>query len=381
MTTQLEDLRTPAAIVDLDRLERNTARMRDRARRLGVFLRPHVKTHKCVEAGRLQHGGETGPITVSTLAEARHFADAGFDDITWAVPIAPSRLSDVDVVADRVRRMAVLVDDAAAVDAVEAHARRTGRRRAVWLEIDCGDHRSGAPPHASQTHILARRLAESRFIDFVGLLTHAGQSYAARTRADVVPIAELERRAVAELADALRVDGIEVPEVSVGSTPTACAARDLTGVTDMRPGNYVFFDAFQVVIGSCGLDDVAFTVLATVIARAPARGTVVVDAGALALSKDVGARHVEPDAGFGLVVGARARIVSLSQEHGIIRFDDGGADRLRIGDHVRLVPNHSCLAAALHDRYAVVCGHEVVHEWRPIRGWTVSPSTANSPGG
>ena len=177
-------------------------------------------------------------------------------------------------------------------------------------------------------------------------------------------------------AGRLRGEGIPVGEVSVGSTPTVMAAEDLTGVTEVRPGNYLCFDAFQAAIGSCRLDEVAFSVLATVLGAYPERRELVVNAGALALSKDPGPVHVDPDCGFGVVVDATdqrpitgLRVVSISQEHGVLRTDQPLDPRWQPGSRLRILPNHACLAAACFDRFHVVRGIEVVDEWRPVRGW------------
>ncbi|MEX1312446.1 MAG: alanine racemase, partial [Candidatus Sulfomarinibacteraceae bacterium] len=175
----LADLSTPAALVDLDRFERNCRHMAERAHRLGVRLRPHVKTHKCVEAARIQVRGHFGGITVSTLAEARGFAGAGFRDITYAVPIAPQKVATALEIGASIDRLAVIVDHGEAITAVEEAARSHGSVVPVWLKIDCGLHRAGVDPESRYAVALAGRLAGSKRIDFSGVLTHAGQSYRA----------------------------------------------------------------------------------------------------------------------------------------------------------------------------------------------------------
>ena len=372
----IEDLPTPSAVVDLDRLERNCERMSERMRALGVRLRPHVKTHKCAEAARLQVRGHFGGITVSTLAEARAFAAAGFADITYAVPIAPARIAEAAELARRIERLALLVDHEAVVGELEACAAAQGVRLRVLLKIDCGYHRAGVDPAAESSVPLAARLARSPYLDFAGVLTHAGHAYHARDAAEAATVAAQERDVMVAFAVRLREAGIEVAEVSVGSTPTMCAATDLTGVTEARPGNYAFFDAFQTAIGSCTLSDAAFFVLASVIGSYPARGEVLLDTGALALSKDEGPRHVDAECGYGVLVHPLSRrprrglrLAALSQEHGHVRGATEAVAAQPIGTKVMVVPNHSCLAAALHERFAVVRGETVVDEWRPVRGW------------
>ena len=316
---RIDQLPTPCALVDLDLLERNTERMAARASRLGVRLRPHVKTHSCIEAASLQTRGHFGGLTVSTLAEARAFAEAGFQDLTWAVPFAPASLQEALDLGRSVERLSLLLDGEAALSELETAL--AGRGKApVWLKVDCGYHRAGVDPARPESEALAARLVSSPAVDFRGLLTHAGHSYSCRTPEELKVVARAERDVTVSFARRLREAGLEVPEVSVGSTPTLAVADDLKGVTEVRPGNYVFFDAHQAAIGSCGLDEVAFSVLTSVISTSPHRGGALIDAGALALSKDRGAEHADPLAGHGLVADSVGRlregwrVSALSQE-------------------------------------------------------------------
>lgn len=373
---RVRDLRTPAALIDLDALERNAARMGATAARLGVRLRPHVKTHKTLEGARIQVRGQFGGITVSTLAEAAFFAAGGFPDITYAMPVAPAKLSEAADLAGRLGRFNLLVDHPDGAAAVEACARERGVVLSVFLKVDCGYHRAGVDPERPESVALAARLAASPHLDFRGILTHAGQSYQCRTADEIRAVAARERDVMAAFAGRLRAAGVRVEEVSVGSTPTLAVSADLTGITEVRPGNYAFFDATQAAIGSCALADVAFSVLLTVIGRYPERRELLLDGGALALSKDPGPVHVDAACGYGIVCAAGGealpgwRVVSLSQEHGLARSAQPLATgSFPIGSLLRIVPNHSCLAAALFERYAVVRGDLVVDEWRPARGW------------
>lgn len=361
--TALGDLPTPALVVDLDVLEANLRAMQERCDRLGVGLRPHVKTHKCVEIGRIQVESGACGITVATLEEARAFAAAGFDDLTWAFPVIPGRIDEAVEIADRAT-LRLLVDSLEAVDALEA----SGRAFPVWLKVDCGYHRAGVDPDGALGPEIARRLAESSTLAFDGILTHSGHAYHARSDADRARIAGEERDVMAGFAGRLRAEGIEVAGVSVGSTPALTAAEDLTGVTEARPGNYAYFDATQVALGSCAVADCALTVLATVVSSSAAAGRSVVDAGALALSKDPGRGYggsptmgaIFADPGTAAIRGD-ARLVELSQEHGQVDA------ALPIGERVRILPNHSCLAAACFDHVHAVRGETVVDRWRVHR--------------
>lgn len=371
---RINKLSTPSALVDLDRLEHNATRMADHTHHLGVRLRPHVKTHKCVEAARIQTRGHFGGITVSTLAEAQGFAAAGFRDITYAVPIAPQKLPEALEIGSRINRLAVLIDHMETITAIEEVARAHAAVFPVWLKIDCGLHRAGVDPESELATSLATRLQNSTHIELRGVLTHAGQSYNSVNRDEALATAQDECAVSRAFVRRLEKAEIHVPEISIGSTPTISAARNLDGISEVRPGNYAFFDVFQSAIGSCSLNEVAFSVLATVVSVHPVEQRAVIDAGALALSKDPGPTHIDPNCGFGRVVTIEdqhplpgLRISSVSQEHGEI--EGPGTAALRPGTLLRVLPNHSCLAAACFDSYNVVRGTEIVDQWRPFRGW------------
>lgn len=372
------DLPTPALLLDLDVLERNLSRMADRARALGVALRPHVKTHKCLEVGRAQLARGAAGITVATLPEAEAFADGGFADVTWAFPLVIGRLDEVTALARRIT-FRVTLDSPRALEALGAAARAAGVVVHAWLEVDAGHHRSGVDPGTAESVELARRMVAERGVAFDGILTHAGQSYHAATRAGRAAVAEAERAAMVDFARALRGEGIPVPGVSVGSTPAMTAVERLDGVTEARPGNYAFFDFMQAAAGVCAPGDCAVTVLASVVSHQPGSDHVVVDAGALALSKDAGPHDPALARGLGPVLVGLAgpeldpklEVRGVSQEHGLV----GGAaapgaaaagavaGRLAVGEKLRILPNHSCLTAALFDHYDVVRGEAVVDRW------------------
>lgn len=369
---KIGDLPTPAFLVDRERVANNCERMRKTATEWGVTLRPHVKTHKTIEGARMQLGAPSGPITVSTLAEAEFFASAGFSDITWAVPVAPAKIDRAIRIGKEIERLSLVIDHAGMVPELEAAGRREAYTIPVFIEIDCGDHRTGIEP-GEEALALARSVAGASNLEFRGLLTHAGHSYQADGDREVRAIADEEHRTVRALAAALIAEGIEVPVVSAGSTPTTTGKLQNRGVTEIRPGNYVFFDAFQTALGSCTLDDCAVSVLSTVIGCYPGRSSVVIDAGAIALSKDRGAVHLGSDPGYGIVCDAEGKALeghhlhTLSQEHGEISTEN--APSFPIGTKVRIIPNHSCLTAAQFEIYEIVEGAEVVDRWKPVNRW------------
>src|SRR5437763_11910862 len=290
----LAELTTPAFVVAAARVRANCDRMREKARASGVAFRPHVKTHKTIEIGRMQHGGTPGPITGSTLAEAEFFADAGFSDITYAVPIPPEKVARAAGLAKRIERLNVLVDSERAFRALEA----SGHLFDVFLKVDCGYHRAGVDPDDPGSARLALAMRDSSSVRFQGLLTHAGHSYHAKNVEEVWHYADAEAEALSRFRALLGADDLVR---SIGSTPTASVVDRFAGCDEVRPGNYVFFDAFQATIGSCAMDDVAVSVLATVVGCYPERNNLIVDAGALAMSKDTGPDHVDPHFGYGVV--------------------------------------------------------------------------------
>jgi D-serine deaminase-like pyridoxal phosphate-dependent protein len=371
----LRTIKTPSLVLDAERVKRNAGRMSERVRSLGATLRPHVKTHKCVEVARMQTEGGPARVTVSTLAEARAFAAHGFRDITYAVPVEPGKFVEAIELARHCERFSLITDDASVPPLLDEAARRAGVTLDLFLKVDCGYHRVGVEPDAPEALEIPRLIDASRSLRFAGILTHAGHSYHARSHEELLSIARHERDLMREFATRLRADGLEVPVVSVGSTPTMTHVDHLEGIDEARPGNYVFFDAFQATLGSCGFEDCALTVLASVVHRDRARRKVVLDAGAIALSKDRGPVELDSSCGYGRVLDIEGedtseRVGSLSQEHGEVSVEDASLlERLCVGSRVRVLANHSCLTAAQHTHYNVVEGMNVVDRWEIHRGW------------
>lgn len=368
-------LKTPSLLLDLARVRRNAERVSSKLNNMGVSLRPHVKTHKCVEVARIQTKEHAGGLTVSTLAEARAFIAHGFKDITYAVPVEPGKFAEACELSRLCENFSLLTDDAETTRLLNEYARNAGVLLNVFLKVDSGYHRVGVEPNAREAVEIPRLINDSSSLRFAGLLTHAGHSYHARSREELLKIAREERDATAGLAETLRSDGVQVPVVSVGSTPTITHAENLAGVDEARPGNYIFFDAFQATLGSCRFEDCALTVLTAVVHRDRTRRKVVIDAGAISLSKDRGPSEFDPACGYGRVLDLEGadlglRIASLSQEHGEIEVADREIlECLKVGTRLRVLANHSCLTAAQHDHYNVLEGPRVVDRWKIHRGW------------
>jgi D-serine deaminase-like pyridoxal phosphate-dependent protein len=343
------------------------------SRRNNVRLRPHIKTHKCVDVARIQTASHDGAITVSTLAEAKAFSLRGFSDITYAVPVERGKFDEAIEILKSGVKLNLLTDDAETVKALDAAAGEAGVQFDVFLKVDVGTHRCGVEPDSQEASSIPRHISDAANLHFAGILTHAGHSYDVRTKEAILSVARQERDVMVELAVRLRSDGIEVPCVSIGSTPTMTHIDHLDGIDEIRPGNYIFFDGFQATLGSCSFEDTALTVLAAVIHKDKTRNRLVVDAGAIALSKDRGPVGLDPSCGYGRVLDLDGgetgmRVTGLSQEHGEI---DAAKmfDRFKVGDRVRILANHSCLTAAQHSHYNVIENGEIVGQWKIHSGW------------
>ncbi|MFC0627594.1 alanine racemase [Kribbella deserti] len=364
--------RTPYLRLDSDRVVRNIQRLRDQLAPLGVPLRPHLKTAKSVEVARLLFDGGTGPITVSTLAEAEGFAAAGCTEILYAVGITPAKLPDVVALRRSGVDLVVLLDSVIQAEAVAAVSNESGVRIPALIEINCDDHRGGVEPDSPELIAIARALSDGGEVR--GVMTHAGESYFCYTEAELVKAAENERSVAVRAAESLRDKGFEAPVVSVGSTPTAHFARDLTGVTEIRAGNFVFFDLVMAGIGVCTVDDLALSVVTTVIGHRPDQGWILTDAGWMATSRDRGTARQAVDQGYGLVCAEGGEVIAdllmtdASQEHGILSLREGSSrelPELPVGTRLRILPNHACATAAQHASYQLATGET----WPRITGW------------
>jgi D-serine deaminase-like pyridoxal phosphate-dependent protein len=352
---------TPFAALDVSRLDRNLARLRAHLDSLGVPLRLHVKTAKSVEVVSRAFAGGVGPITVSTLAEAELFAAAGYTDMVYAIGLAPAKLPRVLALRERGVDLAVLLDSVEQARAVADASRRAGHSIAALIEIDVDGHRAGRRPDDAAVVEIGQVLAAGA--ELRGVLTHAGESYKAETLEGQRRAAEVERDGVVRAAERLRSAGLPCPVVSVGSTPTAFAATDLTGVTEVRAGVYVFFDLVMAGLGVCALDDIALSVVTTVIGHQPDKGWAITDGGWMATSRDRGTAAQRVDQGYGLVADLDGKLlpdvvmVAASQEHGILAAREGSGavlPDLPVGTRVRILPNHACATAAQHLVYQVV---------------------------
>ena len=356
--TQLDDLVTPALIVDRKRLLVNIAEMASRARALGVALRPHAKTHKSPAIAALQREhGATG-LTVATLTEAEGFADEGVDDLLLtAPPVGDWRLERLVALARRVR-IRVAVDGAEVLAALDRVCARHGVEVGFLWEIDCGVGRFGTPPGAATAEHIARVVDRAGHAPFDGLLVFGGHVYAATSPEEIAAAARDEHDSIGLTVGALADRGIEVAVRSVGSTPTVHAMRSAEGITEIRPGNYVFYDATQVALGVVPLERCALSVLATVTSR-PAPDRLILDSGSKALAAE---RMSTLTPGFGRIEEHPGlRVDRLYEEQAIVRSDE--PCDIPVGARLRVVPNHACAAVNLHSQMLVVEQDVVVDVW------------------
>lgn len=376
--TDLRTLETPALLLDRARLDCNIQRMQSQVSALGCRLRPHVKTSKSWPVVRAQMEAGAGSITVSTLKEAEYFHAQGVRDILYAVALAPNKIAHALDLRARGCDLAVIVDSVASAQAVFAACKASDSLLPTLVEVDSDGHRSGVRPGDPMLLVIGHVLHAAGAL--AGVMTHAGGSYDLDAPEALQSMADQERDAVLACARALRAAGLPCERVSVGSTPTALSARALPGVTEVRAGVYVFFDLVMAGIGVCMQDDIALSVLTSVIGHQPAKGWIIVDAGWMAMSRDRGTARQKVDHGYGAICSLdRQPIPALwmgaaNQEHGIVSMRDGSAppdlpQRFPIGTLLRVLPNHACATAAQFEAYRVVAGTAVVDDWPRFHGW------------
>ena len=386
MQSKSHDLPTPSLLLDLGKMERNIARLAGRLPAAVVKLRPHLKTTKCIEIASLILKGREKSITVSTLKEAQVFGRAGILDILYAVQITPQKLQDVTAIRKTGVDLKILVDTDQAAQAVSDHAAATGDRIPCLIEVDIDGHRGGISLEAKETLLSIGRILD-KGARLAGIMTHAGDSYNLSDYASLRAAAESERRGAVQAADCLRAGGLSCEIVSIGSSPTAHALDSFEGITEIRAGVYVFGDLVQSNIGVCDVDDIAISVLASVIGHQPQKGWIITDCGWTALSSDRGQPGQAIDYGYGQVCDENGCplddliVLNVNQEHGIIGLRPGANGHLPalpVGSRVRILPNHACAAAHQHQAYNVIRGSDVIDAWPRFRGWTID-SAGNAP--
>ncbi|XP_055520659.1 LOW QUALITY PROTEIN: D-threo-3-hydroxyaspartate dehydratase [Leucoraja erinacea] len=366
----VQQLLTPAFTVDIRKVERNARKMLERSQALGVQLRPHMKTHKTVECADIMTGGCRRRIAVSTLAEARFYADCGFDDILYAFPLPRDKVAACAELAERLDRFQVLLDSGVVVTELEKRRLSGGKSWLVWLKLDCNNGRAGVRPEDSAALSLAKCIVDSEALELVGVYAHCGNSYDAAGIPDIQAVALETTMATLKFVEKLERAGVKCPRSSIGSTPTCShPVPEMGRLNELHPGNYIFYDVQQMLIGSCQLDDVAVRVMTRVIGHYPHRNQLLVDCGWSALSLHGMGKM---PTGYAIVEGhPDLKLVGMTQEHGRIEPISGklDVDKFPHGTLLPLIPYHACATAAMHGVYFVHSEGRIVEEWRPTRGW------------
>lgn len=373
----ISELETPKLLLDRKIMSANIDRMAAQLARLGVAMRPHLKTSKSIPIAAALTKGQPGGVTVSTLQEADAFAAAGYRDILYAVCIAPNKLAHVSRLRSQGVSLTIILDSIEAAQSVLDYAGREGVTFDVLLEIDCDGHRSGLAVDSPLIAEIARLLTADPKVQLLGVMTHAGACLDCPDLDCVVLAAEQERSAVVRVAEQLRSLGFPCPVVSVGCTPTALLAERLDGLSEARPGTFVFNDLMLVNLGICTTDQIAISVLTTVIAHRPETNWLITDSGWMALAADqspTGGHNL--DYGRGLVCDVAGMpvdgltVIGVNQEHGILGRSDGAAfdlDKYPVGTMLRILPIHACATSAAHKEYLLVEeGGDIAETWPRI---------------
>ncbi len=377
----LDTIETPALILDEHRLDANIKKMRMRLSTAGVEFRPHLKTCKSLDiANRILPPTEGSKITVSTLAEAEYFLKGGYRDILYAVSIAPNKLKRVKALQEAGANMTLLLDTLVAAKQISEAGQEMGTTFPCFIEIDCDGKRAGLKPEDTAVLEIAKRLDEASGVSLSGVMTHSGGSYYCKNIDEIYDVAEQERLAIIQAAAAIRKQGIICSVVSAGSTPTATYTRSTDSITEIRAGVYVFQDMVMQALGVCQTDDIAISVLSTVISHNSAHNRLLIDAGSLALSADPGLKNEKGQTHFGQVCEREdAKVLeglfvsSTNQEHGLISLagTNYSLNDFPIGSQLRILPNHACITAAAYPGYHIISSEtgDVSAYWPRHNGW------------
>lgn len=373
---EITELRTPCLILDENKFKAHCDWMKDKCKRLGVNLRPHLKTGKSKEVALCQMMSPEGPATVSTLLEAENFFNWGVKDLIYAVGIAPSKFNRVADLIKKGCKLKVILDNVETAEALSGFCKENHIEIPVLIEIDCDGHRSGVKPASPDLINISRALTDGAKL--VGVLTHAGDSYGCVGSESCRKAAENERDSIVLAANRLKEAGFNIDIISVGSTPTATFAENWDGCTEVRCGVYCLGDLVMAGVGVYKLEDLALSLLVEVIGHQKEKGWVITDGGWMALSRDRGTASQAVDYGYGAVCDVNGKILDnlyvklANQEHGVIvnrTVEALSPEDFPVGTKLRILPNHACAMAAQHHSYHVVNDGKVIAEWPRFCGW------------
>jgi threo-3-hydroxy-D-aspartate ammonia-lyase len=376
----MNDLITPALLLDKGKMLKNINKMRDKFKKHGVSLRPHLKTCKSIDVAKyLVPDLEAGKITVSTVAEAEYFSKGGYRDILYAISITPSKLARLHKLQQRGCQITLITDSLAGFQQISDAASKLKTTFPCLIEVDCDGVRAGLKSNDPELLVLAKALHEYPNTELAGVMTHAGGSYNCESLDEIKQMAETERQIVLDAAHAVRGANLPCPIISLGSTPTATYGESFEGITEVRAGVYVFQDLVMQTVGVCKKEDIALSVLATVISHNVPENRILIDAGGLALSKDTGKPNELGHKHFGQVCEAVTGhpiqdlyVSSTNQEHGLLYLDDlpYNFSDFPIGSKLRILPNHACMTAAAYQGYEVLSDNGSISEFYPrCHGW------------
>jgi len=355
----------PTLLLDEARCRANIARMAAHAKASGIRLRPHFKTHQSAKVGEWIRAEGVTSIATSSLRMAAYFADAGWDDILVAFPANWREIDLINRLASRIR-LGLIVESWETVRFLGANLQHPVD---IWLDVDTGYHRTGIDWQANSEAIaLCTLITAAPMLRLRGMLTHSGHSYKGRTPAEIQAVYDETVNHFNSLRTHLTAAGITGLELSLGDTPSCAVVEDLSAVEEIRPGNFVYFDWMQVIIGSCAVEDVAVALACPVATKNANRSQIVVYGGGVHLSKDsfvdrkgrmtFGAVCLPTETGWSAPF-EDTYVVSLSQEHGVLQVAPEDFDRIQIGDLVCILPAHSCMTADLMKTVVTLNGEEI----------------------
>ncbi|GAB5381151.1 MAG: DSD1 family PLP-dependent enzyme [Aliiglaciecola sp.] len=375
----IKDLDTPCLVLNKKQVQKNIDAMQCRMDALGITMRPHGKTAKSIDVINLFEPKHRQKITVSTLKEAEYYFDNGVKDLMYAVGIAPCKLPRLLALIRKGAKISVVLDSLQQVAFLSQCGNDNNVEIPALIEIDCDDHRAGIVPEDPKLIEIGRALNEWPGVCLKGVMTHAGGSYDCQSIEQIKNLAELEKQAALKCVERLNQSQLTCDVVSIGSTPTAMFCEELNGITEIRAGVFMFQDLVMHGLGICETDEIALSVLTSVIGRHELKNWLLVDAGWMALSRDRGTQNQSIDYKYGQVcdlAGVPIRhllVESTNQEHGILAFSSPSIEPLKdttIGTILRILPNHACATAAMHNQYYVTQDNKTISEvWQRVNGW------------
>ncbi len=375
----IQQLYTPCLLLDEEKLTNNINKMQAHIKTLGVNLRPHGKTAKNIDVLKRSIAGQSGAITVSTIKEAEYYFSHGVNDIVYAVGVTPNKLSRIEALIKQGANITLVLDSIAQAEQMALATNHNAFKIPVLIELDCDGHRSGVTLDNNLLIDIAKQIHQANGLALAGVLTHAGGSYDTKSVEEIKKIAQAERNMAVTAATLLKEYNYPCPIVSIGSTPTATYAEDLTGITEIRAGVYVFQDLVMAGLGVCSAEDVAISVLTTVIGHQKSKNWIICDAGWMALSRDRGTAKHKIDQGYGAVCDVNGNIIddlivsATNQEHGIITSRSNQPinwEQFPVGMQFRVLPNHACATAAMHNEYKVIeSDKNITDTWQRVNGW------------